>query len=111
MQAITEKQILEWKEELDKQLIKNYVISNKEILNRNFFFDISNLENTNLALLPAKVVSFDVNKYRCCDKHRMFLLPEVSTLVDSFKVVINKNRLIKISKILLILTSKPLLFF
>ena len=82
------------KEELDKQLIENYVISNKEILNRNFFFDISNLENTNLDLLPAKVVSFDVNKYRCCDKHRMFLLPEVSTLVESFKVVINSEGII-----------------
>ena len=90
----TKDEIQVLKEELDMQLIENYVISNQEILNRNFFFDISNLEKTNLDLLPAKVVSFDVNKYRCCDKHRMFLLPEVSTLVESFKVVINSEGII-----------------
>ena len=61
----TKDEIQVLKEELDMQLIENYVISNQEILNRNFFFDISNLEKTNLDLLPAKVVSFDVNKYRC----------------------------------------------
>ena len=82
------------KEELNKQLIENYIISNKEILNRNIFFDSINLENVNLKLLPAKVVSFDVNQYRCCDKHRMFLIPEVSSEVDSFKVVINPEGIV-----------------
>ena len=64
------------KEELNKQLIENYIISNKAILNTNIFLDVINLENIDLKLLPAKVISFDVNQYRCCDKHRMFLLPE-----------------------------------
>ena len=57
----TKDEIQVLKEELDMQLIENYVISNQEILNRNFFFDISNLEKTNLDLIPAKVESFDVN--------------------------------------------------
>jgi len=82
------------KEELNKQLIENYIISNKEILNRNIFFDVINLQKSDLTLLPAKVVSFDVNQYRCCDKHRMFLLPEVPSDIDSFKVVINPEGII-----------------
>ena len=82
------------KEELNKQLIENYIISNKEILNRNIFFDVINLEKLDLKLLPAKVVSFDVNQYRCCDKHRIFLLTEVSSEIDSFKVVINPEGII-----------------
>jgi rod shape-determining protein MreC len=82
------------KEELNKQLIENYIISNKEILNRNIFFEVSNLENKDSKLIPAKVVDFDVNQYRCCDKHRMFLLSEVSSKVDSFKVVINPEGII-----------------
>ena len=80
--------------ELNKQLIENYIISNKEILNRNIFFDVTNLEKLDLKLIPAKVVDFDVNQYRCCDKHRMFLLPEVSSDIDSFKVVINPEGII-----------------
>ena len=51
-------------------------------------------EKLDLKLLPAKVISFDVNQYRCCDKHRMFLLPEESSDVDSFKVVINPEGII-----------------
>jgi len=82
------------KEELNKQLIENYIISNKKILNRNIFFDVIDLENLDLKLLPAKVVSFDVNQYRCCDKHRIFLLPEVPSDIDSFKVVINSEGII-----------------
>ena len=61
--AMEENQSL--KEELNKQLIKNYIISNKEILNTNIFLDVINLENIDLKLLPAKVISFDVNQYRC----------------------------------------------
>ena len=41
------------KEELNKQLIENYIISNKEILNRNIFFDVTNLEKLDLKLIPA----------------------------------------------------------
>ena len=82
------------KEELNKQLIENYIISNKEILNRNIFFDVTTLEKLDLKLIPAKVVDFDVNQYRCCDKHRMFLLPEVSSDIDSFKVVINPEGIV-----------------
>ena len=82
------------KEELNKQLIENYIISNKEILNRNIFFDVTNLEKLDSKLIPAKVVDFDVNQYRCCDKHRMFLLPEVSSDIDSFKVVINPEGIV-----------------
>lgn len=82
------------KEELSNQLIENYVISNKEILNKNIFFDLVNLENIESKLLPSKVVSFDVNQYRCCDKHRMFLSPEKVEEVDSFKVVINSEGII-----------------
>ena len=85
---------LSLKEELNKQLIINYINSNKKILNRNIFFDVKNLENIDSKLLPAKVVSFDVNQYRCCDKHRMFLLPELASQVDSFKVVINPEGII-----------------
>ncbi len=82
------------KEELNKQLIENYIISNKEILNRNIFFDVINLEKLDLKLLPAKVVSFDVNQYRCCDKHRIFLLTEISSEIDAFEVVINPEGII-----------------
>ena len=82
------------KEELNKQLIENYIISNKKILNRNIFFDVTNLENRDLKLIPAKVVDFDVNQYKCCDKHRMFLLPELSSNIDSFKVVINPEGIV-----------------
>ena len=82
------------KKELNKQLIENYIISNKEILNRNIFFDITNLDSIDLNLIPAKVVSFDINQYRCCDKHRMFLSPELSRHVDSFKVVINPEGIV-----------------
>ena len=87
-----ENQIL--KKELNKQLIENYIISNKEILNRNIFFDLINTENIDSELVPAKVVRFDINQYRCCDKHRMFLLPEVTSQIDSFKVVINSEGII-----------------
>lgn len=87
-----ENQIL--KKELNKQLIENYIISNKEILNRNIFFDLINSENIDSELVPAKVVRFDINQYRCCDKHRMFLLPEVTSQIDSFKVVINSEGII-----------------
>ena len=82
------------KEELNKQLIENYIISNKKILNRNIFFDVTNLEKRDLKLVPAKVVDFDVNQYKCCDKHRMFLLPELSSNIDSFKVVINPEGIV-----------------
>ncbi len=82
------------KEELNKQLIENYIISNKGIINRNIFFDLTNLEKLDLKLIPAKVVDFDVNQYKCCDKHRMFLLPEVSSDIDSFKVVINPEGIV-----------------
>ena len=82
------------KSALNNQLIKNYVISNKEILNTNTFFDVIDLENIDSRLLPAKVASFDVNQYLCCDKHRIFLLSEINEEVDSFKVVINKDGLI-----------------
>ena len=87
-----ENQIL--KKELNKQLIENYIISNEEILNRNIFFDLINSENIDSELVPAKVVRFDINQYRCCDKHRMFLLPEVTSQIDSFKVVINSEGII-----------------
>ena len=90
--AMEENQSL--KEELNKQLIENFIISNKEILNTNIFLDVINFEKIDLKLVPAKVVSFDVNQYRCCDKHRMFLLPEASSDVDSFKVVINPEGII-----------------
>ena len=55
---------------------------------------VTDLEKLDLKLIPAKVVDFDVNQYRCCDKHRMFLLPEVSSDIDSFKVVINPEGIV-----------------
>ena len=90
--AMEENQSL--KQELNKQLIENYIISNKEVLNRNIFFNLVNLENIETNLLPAKVVRFDVNQYRCCDKHRIFLFPELTANVDSFKVVINSEGIV-----------------
>jgi rod shape-determining protein MreC len=82
------------REELNKQLIINYIISNTKILNRNIFFDVTNFDSIDLKLLPAKVAIFDVNQYRCCDKHRMFLVPEAPSQVDSFKVVINPEGIV-----------------
>jgi len=82
------------KEELNRQLIENYIISNREILNRNIFSDEINLKKIDSELVPAKVVSFDINQYRCCDKHRMFLSPEIKGQVDSFNVVINPEGII-----------------
>ena len=82
------------KKELNRQLIENYIISNREILNRNIFSDVINLKKIDSELVPAKVVSFDINQYRCCDKHRMFLSPEITGQVDSFKVVINPEGII-----------------
>ena len=82
------------KEELNRQLIENYIISNREILNRNIFSDEINLKKIDSELVPAKVVSFDINQYRCCDKHRMFLSPQITGQVDSFKVVINPEGII-----------------
>ncbi len=79
----------ELKLELNHQLIENYVILNKEIINRNIFFGEINPENISSQLIPAKVASFDVSQYRCCDKHRIFLRPEVDDEIDSYKVVIN----------------------
>ena len=32
-----------------------------------------NLKEMDSELVPAKVVSFDINQYRCCDKHRMYI--------------------------------------
>ena len=66
------------KQELNNQLIQNYIISNKEILDRNIFFDFTYLEEIESKLIPAKVARFDVNQYLCCDKHRMFLSSETS---------------------------------
>ena len=43
------------KEELNKQLIENYIISNKEILNRNIFFDVTNLEKLDLKLILQRL--------------------------------------------------------
>ena len=82
------------KQELNKQLIENYIISSKEVLNRNIFFDLVNLENIETNLLPAKVLRFDVNQYLCCDKHRIFLSPELTSNVNSFKVVINREGIV-----------------
>ena len=82
------------KEELNNLLIENYVISNREILNSNVFFDEFDIKNTLSKLLPAKVVDFDVNQYLCCDKHRMFLLTESTRELDSFKVVINNEGIV-----------------
>ena len=90
----TEEENRSLKKELNNQLIENYIISNKAILNRNIFFDLSYLENIDSGLLPAKVISFDVNQYLCCDEHRMFLLTETNEEIDSFKVVINSEGIV-----------------
>ena len=84
----------ELKAELNYQLIKNFIISNKEIINRNIFFGEVDIEEINSVLIPSKVVSFDVNQYFCCDKHRIFLEPEIDDSVDSFKVLINSEGII-----------------
>ena len=82
------------KQELNNQLIQNYIISNKEILDRNIFFDFTYLEEIESKLIPAKVARFDVNQYLCCDKHRMFLSSETSSEINSFNVVINYKGII-----------------
>ena len=51
------------KQELNNHLIQNYIISNKEILDRNIFFDFTYLEEIESKLIPAKVARFDVNQY------------------------------------------------
>lgn len=84
----------ELKIELNNQLIENYVISNKDIFGTNIFFDVTNLEKLDLRLLPARVISFDINQYYCCDTHRMFLANEVNDEVNSFKVVISKDGIV-----------------
>ena len=45
------------KEELNKQLIENYIISNKEILNRNIFFDVTNLEKLDLKFMLLLIIN------------------------------------------------------
>lgn len=82
------------KEELNYQLIKNYVILNNEILNENFFSRQTNHDNNHSELIPAKVASFDVGKYFCCDKHRVFLTSEVNEEVESYQVVINHEGIV-----------------
>ncbi len=84
----------ELKAELNYQLIKNYIVSNKSIVNRNIFFGEVDIEKINSVLIPSKVVSFDVNQYFCCDKHRIFLRPEIDDDVNSFKVLINSEGII-----------------
>ena len=84
----------ELRAELNYQLIENYVISNQAIINKNIFFGEIDIEKINSVLIPSKVASFDVNQYFCCDKHRIFLAPEINEEVDSFKVVINSEGII-----------------
>lgn len=82
------------KAELNHQLIENYIISNKEIIHKNFLFGQIYPENYDSVFIPAKVMSFDVSQYFCCDKHRLFLTPEVNEEVESHKVVINMEGLV-----------------
>ena len=82
------------KEELNYQLTRNYLISNKEFLKRNIFFNENNSKSLNLDLLPAKIIRFDADQYHCCDKHRMFLTTELGYKVNSSKVVVNSQGII-----------------
>ena len=84
----------ELRAELNYQLIENYIISKKAIINKNIFFGEVDIEKINSTLIPSKVERFDVNQYFCCDKHRIFLAPEIDHEVDSFKVVINSEGII-----------------
>ena len=61
------------KAELNEQLIINYILSNKNILNKNAISEKFDSKNSSFIVIPSKVVDFDANQYFCCDKHRMIL--------------------------------------
>ena len=82
------------KAELNEQLIINYILSNKNILNQNAISEKFDFENSSFIVIPSKVVDFDANQYFCCDKHRMILSSDNNIEVGSFKVVINKEGII-----------------
>ena len=82
------------KDELNYQLIKNYLISNEEFLKKNIFLSENSSISFEIGVLPAKIVRFDLDQYHCCDKHRMFLATEIGSDVNSSKVVVNSQGII-----------------
>lgn len=84
----------ELKDELNYQLIKNYLTSNEEFLNKNIFHSKNSSKSLELDVLPAKIARFDVDQYHCCDRHRMFLATEKGYEVNSSKVIVNSQGII-----------------
>ena len=82
------------RDELNNQLIQNFVILNANIKETDILLSEAYKNSKGLEFVPAKIASFDVNKYLCCDKHRIFLKSELADDIDSFKVVINHEGIV-----------------
>ena len=79
------------KKNLKELEIENYLLTNKNILNQNFFSkDVSVFTDIKNQYVPARIKNFDIARYQCCDLHRIFMQAETKQKIKNYQVVINK---------------------
>lgn len=79
------------KKNLKELEIENYLLTDKNILNQNFFSkDSSIFKDINNQYVPAIIKNFDIARYQCCDSHRVFMQTEGNYKIKNNQVVINK---------------------